>query len=641
MIADMRSSPASASSPRELVRRFRGASGVPWRRLFGYLRPNLGPFSVALVGLVLGSGLSLLVPLVVAGLVTQVVAGGDSAGLDRLVVGLVVLFLAQSTGGFVQSYFLGVIGERITARLRGELFNRLVTLSLDFHSARRVGELVSRLSSDVTLVRIMLTQTTTSLLSSLIGLIGSVVILFTLSPTLLLVALLLAPALLAVGIIFGRPLQRVSTEVQDAIAHSTVTAEEALGGIRVVKSYVREAFEADRYGVDLDRVVARGSRLALWRAAFGAVMGFLGFGAIAALLWWTGHEVIAGRLSIGTLTGFLLYGVTIGGSLATIASLYGQFREGTGAVTRVFEILDTQPTIVDRPQARDLVRAEGRLSLDHVWFAYDGVHDVLRDVTLEIPAGEVLALVGPSGAGKTTLVGLLPRLWEATRGSVRIDGIDVRDVTAASLRHQMGLVPQEAVLFGGTVRENIRYGRLDATHDEIEAAAMAANAHQFIAALPEGYDTLVGDRGSRLSGGQRQRIAIARAILKDPPVLLLDEATSSLDNESERLVQEALDRLKVGRTTVIVAHRLSTIRAATRIAVVDDGWLVELGSHDELLASGGLYARLYHLQYESGSRPDGTVDPAEAPGDWEAAVPAAPAGWGTDAPRSEREVPEA
>jgi subfamily B ATP-binding cassette protein MsbA len=595
----------AATSPGEVARRVRLVGGVPWRRLFRYLRPHLAPFGIALGGLVLGSGLSLLVPLVVAGLVTSVVAGGDGAGLDRLIIGLVVLFLAQSVGGFVQSYLLGVIGERVVAQMRGELFARLVTLSLDFHGRSRVGELVSRLSSDVTLIRTMLTQTTTSLLSSVIGLVGSVIILFTLSPTLLLVALLLAPALIAVAIVFGRPLQRVSTEVQDAIAHSTVTAEEALGGIRVVKSYVREAFEIERYGGNLAGVVARGSRLALWRAGFGGLMGFLGFGAIAVLLWYTGHQVIDGSLDIGTLTGFLLYGVTIGGSLATIASLYGQFREGTGAVTRVFEILDMEPSILDAPDAVELASISGAIEIDGVFFAYDGVHDVLRDIQLDIRAGEVLALVGPSGSGKTTLVGLLPRLWDVSRGAIRVDGVDVRQVTTASLRARIGLVPQEAVLFGGSVRDNIRYGRLDATEDEIRAAARSANADDFITALPDGYDTPVGDRGSRLSGGQRQRIAIARAILKDPPILLLDEATSSLDNESERLVQDALDRLKVGRTTVIVAHRLSTIRAATRIAVLDDGWLVELGSHDELLAAGGLYAKLYRLQFEAGDTGEG------------------------------------
>jgi subfamily B ATP-binding cassette protein MsbA len=594
----------------EVMRRVRRIGGVPWRRLFAYLRPHRAPFALAIAGLLLGSTLGLLVPLLVAGLVTAVVAGGDAAGLDRLILGLVVLFLAQSLGGFVQSYLLGVVGERIVAQLRSELFERLVTLSLDFHGQNRVGELVSRLSSDVTLIRTMLTQTTTALLSSVIGLIGAVAILFLLSPTLLAVVLVLAPALIAVAIVFGRPLQRVSTEMQDAIANSTVTAEEALSGIRVVKSYVREDWEVRRYAGDLKGVVGAGSRLALWRGAFGGLMGFLGFGAIAVLLWYTGHRVIEGQLAIGTLTGFLLYGVTIGASLATIASLYGQFREGTGAVARVFEIIDMQPTVVDAPGAEPIGPVVGRIELDGVTFAYDGARHVLRDVVLDVPPGEVLALVGPSGSGKTTLVGLVPRLWDVTAGAIRVDGRDVREVTVTSLRAQIGLVPQEATLFGGSVRDNIRYGRLDASDDEIEAAARSANAHDFVSALPDGYDTVVGDRGSRLSGGQRQRVAIARAILKDPPILLLDEATSSLDNESERLVQEALDRLKVGRTTIIVAHRLSTIRAANRIAVLDDGWLVELGTHDELLSRDGLYARLYRLQFAE--RPDEADEPVAA-----------------------------
>ena len=580
-----------------VVREVRGFGGVPWRRLFGYLRPHWRPFAIALVGLVIGSGLGLAFPLIIAGVTTEIIAGGDGAGLDRLILMLIGLFCAQAAGGFLQTYLLGVVGERVVAQFRGELFGRLITLSLDFHASRRVGELISRLSSDVTLVRTVLTQTITSLLSSLIGLVGSVIILFTLSPTLLFIILLLAPALIVVAIVFGRPLQRVSTEVQDTIARSTTSAEEALSGIRVVKSYVREEWELERYDRDLRTVVATGSRLALWRAAFGAVMGFLGFGAIGALLWYTGHQVIDGTLGIGTLTGFLLYGVAIGASLGTIAGLYGQFREGTGAIERVFEIIDTRPTIVDAPDARPLPRVAGRIELDGVSFSYLPDRPVLRQLTLTIGAGETLALVGPSGSGKTTLVGLIPRLWDVTGGTIRVDGADIRSVTIASLREQIGLVAQEATLFGGTVAENIRYGRLDATHEELVAAAVAANAHDFISALPEGYDTVVGDRGSRLSGGQRQRVAIARAILKDPPILLLDEATSSLDNESERLVQDALDRLKVGRTTIIVAHRLSTIRAADRIAVLDDGGLVELGTQDELLALDGLYARLHRTQF--------------------------------------------
>ena len=580
-----------------VVREVRGFGGVPWGRLFSYLRPQWRPFAIALMGLVISSAAGLAFPLIIAGITTEVVAGGEAGGLDRLIVLLIGLFIVQAAGGFVQTYLLGVVGERVVAQLRGELFGRLITLSLDFHASRRVGELISRLSSDVTLVRTMLTQTITSLLSSVIGLVGSVIILFTLSPTLLLVVMLLAPALIAVAIIFGRPLQRVSTQVQDTIARSTTTAEEALSGIRVVKSYVREDWELERYDADLRTVVATGSRLALWRAGFGAVMGFLGFGAIAALLWYTGHQVIDGTLGIGTLTGFLLYGVSIGASLGSIASLYGQFREGTGAIERVFEIIDTRPTILDAPGARPLGRVAGRIELAGVSFEYLPGRPVVRDVSLTVSPGETLAVVGPSGAGKTTLVGLIPRLWEVTAGAIRVDGIDIRDVTVDSLRGQIGLVAQEATLFGGTVRENILYGRLDATDEDMAAAAKAANAHDFISVLPDGYNTVVGDRGMRLSGGQRQRVAIARAILKDPPILLLDEATSSLDNESERLVQEALDRLKVGRTTIIIAHRLSTVRAADRIAVLDDGWLVELGTQEELLARDGLYARLHRTQF--------------------------------------------
>ena len=580
-----------------VVREVRGFGGVPWARLFAYLRPHWRPFALALVGLVISSAVGLAFPLIIAGITTEVVAGGDAPGLDGLIVALIGLFLVQAAGGFLQTYLLGVVGERVVAQIRGQLFGRLITLSLDFHTSHRVGELISRLSNDVTLVRTMLTQTVTSLLSSLIGLVGSVIILFTLSPTLLLVILLLAPALIVVAVVFGRPLQRISTQVQDTIARSTTTAEEALSGIRVVKSYVREDWELGRYDDDLRTVVATGSRLALWRAAFGMLMGFLGFGAIAGLLWYTGHQVIDGTLGIGTLTGFLLYGVAIGASLGSLASLYGQFREGTGAIERVFEIIDTRPTILDAPDARPLGRIAGEIELDDVSFAYLPDRPVLRDISLTVPAGETLALVGPSGSGKTTLVGLIPRLWEVSSGTIRVDGVDIRDVTVASLRAQIGLVAQEATLFGGTVRENILYGRLDATESEMVDAAIAANAHDFIRVLPDGYDTVVGDRGMRLSGGQRQRVAIARAILKDPPILLLDEATSSLDNESERLVQDALDRLKVGRTTIIVAHRLSTIRAADRIAVLDDGWLVELGTQDELLARDGLYARLHRTQF--------------------------------------------
>jgi subfamily B ATP-binding cassette protein MsbA len=581
----------------EVVRQVRGFTGVPWRRLLGYLRPNLLLFSFALAGLLVSAGLGLLFPLLIARIATEVVTGGDTAGLDRLVLVLMVLFVVMAVGSFIQTYALGVVGERIVARLRSQLFARLVTLSLDFYGQRRLGELVSRLSSDVTQVRAMLTQTITDLLSATVGLVGAVLILFILSPTLLVIVLVLAPALIVVAVLFGRPLQRVSTEVQDEIARSTTTAEEALSGIRVVKSFVREDWELHRYDADLRRIVATASRLALWRGIFGGVMSFLGFGAVAILLWYTGRQVIDGALAIGTLMSFLLYGVAIAANLGSIAGTYGQFRQGTGAIQRVFELLDTVPTIVDPVPAPALPRAEGRISFEDVSFGYGPERLVLKGIDLDVSPGEILALVGPSGAGKTTVCNLIPRLWDVSGGAIRIDGVDIRTVGVRSLRDQIGLVPQEATLFGGTIRENILYGRLRATEEEMVEASRAANAHDFILALPDGYETLLGDRGSRLSGGQRQRVAIARAILKDPRILLLDEATSSLDNESERLVQEALEHLMRGRTTVIVAHRLSTIRAAHRIAVLDDGWLVELGTQDELLARDGLYARLHRMQF--------------------------------------------
>lgn len=564
---------------------------------------------MAIGALVVYSAIGLIFPLVIVQLLTSVLEVKDEAALTTLATTLIVLFLFQSAFIFVNSYLLSWVGERVILDIRTQLYRHLQTLSLAFFENRRVGELLSRFSADVAQMRGVVTANITSFLSQLITLIGSIVLIFVLNPSLTLFILILAPALVAVAIIFGRPLQRLSTKVNDELASSSVIAEETLQGVRVVKSFAREPYEVQRYTAAMSRTFGASIRQAIYRAAFGSVMAFLGFGAIAAILWYSGREVINDRMSIAAISGFLIYAINIAASLGGLAGLYAEFRSALGAIRRVFEILDTQPTVKDAPNAIALPAVEGGITLDHVSFSYDDKTEVLHEIDLNIKPGEIIALVGPSGAGKSTLFNLIPRFYDPTEGQVAIDGYDLRTVRQDSLHQQIGLVPQETLLFGGSILENIQYGRLEATEAEVIEAAKAANAHDFITALPEGYKTLVGERGIKLSGGQRQRVTIARAILKDPRILLLDEATSALDSESENLVQEALERLMQDRTTVIIAHRLSTVRIAHRIVVLDNGRIVEIGGHTDLLARGGLYAKLYNAQFrqqesqqESGER---------------------------------------
>lgn len=576
--------------------------GVSIRRLLHYIRPYSFRLVIALVTLLVTTAIGLVFPYVIQNLIDGVLQTGNKDLLNRIALGLVVLFIVRFFFEYIQRYILEFVGERVVVDIRNELYAHLHQLSAHFFTNRRSGEIVSRLASDVSLVRNTLTNNLATVINQALTLVGALVIVFTINWRMTLFILFIALPVGLISAIFGRKVRIISTEIQDELAESSTIVEEVIQSIRVVKSFVREQYEVKRYYTAMERTFQAAMRLTRVRAAFGPLTFSLTFMAIAGVLWYGGHEVIAGRLTAGGLTSFLFYLMFIAGSFAAFTSLYTQIQEAIGATQRIFEILDTTPDVQDQPGARHLDAIEGRITFEHVSFSYDNRVTVLHDISLDIAPGEVLALVGPSGSGKSTLFGLIPRFYDPVDGRILIDGLDLREVTQQSLREHIGMVPQDTILFGGTIRENILYGRLEATEAEMIEAAKAANAHEFIMQLPEGYDTIVGERGVKLSGGQRQRVAIARAILKNPCILLLDEATSSLDSESEGLVQEALERLMQNRTTIIIAHRLSTVQNADRIAVMENGQVVELGSHEELLQKEGLYGRLYSMQFETGIR---------------------------------------
>jgi ATP-binding cassette, subfamily B, bacterial MsbA len=588
-----RRKPAGSAVDQEFIR---PSLSEVWS-LLNYLIPYRPQMVVAVIALVFGALLGLVFPWIMQNLVDSVLSDQNLQELNRITILLIITFLVRSVFYYFQGYFLSYVGERVVVDLRRQLYQHLHEMTLAFYSDRRVGELISRLSSDVTLVRTALTNNVATVLSQSLTFIGSLVLMLILNWRLTLYVLSVAPLIVGSAAIFGARLRKLSTKVQDELADSTAIAEEALNGMRVVKAFTREAHEVDRYGKQVERTFTYVMRQTILRSAFGPLISFFAFAALTGILWVGGMEVLSGRLSAGSLIAFLVYGINIAGSLGAFTSLYTQLQEAAGATRRIFELLNERPEIEDAPDAIEHQVEAGQIEFDRVSFAYEDSQPVIDEINLTIAPGEVLALVGPSGAGKSTLFNLIPRFYDASKGRILIDGIDIRQISLASLRGQIGLVPQETQLFSTTIRENIRYGRLDASDAELIAAARAANAADFIEAFPDGYDTQVGERGVKLSGGQRQRIAIARAILKNPRILLLDEATSSLDSESEYLVQEALERLMTGRTTVIIAHRLSTVHRADRIAVLRQGRLEELGSHAELIERDGIYARLYRMQF--------------------------------------------
>ena len=569
---------------------------MQWKRMIGYLGKYKRRLALALVATLGSAGLSLVFPAVIQQVVDSALKEQNIDLLNQVTIFLLVVFLLRSITSFIEGYNLNYIGERIMVDLRTQLYAHINTLSMGFFVERRVGELVSRMSSDVTTMRSILTDNINVIIQQTTVMVGSVIVMFVINTRLTLFIIALIPILIGLGFAVGFYLQRISTRVQDELASSTVVMEESLQNIREVKSFVREPYEIGRYNDAINRSFKAALQLLRITSAFGPFMLFLVFGSLALILWFGGQEVIAQRLTGGQLISFLFYGITVAGSFGSLVGLYTSFQKALGSTKRVFQLLDTQPTVQDKPNAKTITHVKGEIAFKGVRFSYDNKQEVLKGINLTIAEGEILALVGASGAGKSTTFNLIPRFYDPNEGEILLDGIDLRDITQASLRENVGIVPQETLLFGGTIHENIRYGKLDATEDEIIAAAKAANAHQFITELTDGYNTVVGERGTKLSGGQRQRVAIARAILKNPRILLLDEATSSLDSESEQLVQEALARLMQNRTTIIIAHRFSTVRVAHRIAVLDKGELVELGTHDELIIKDGIYTKLYEMQ---------------------------------------------
>ena len=582
------------------------------KRLLAYASPYSLQLAGALTSLVIATVLSLVYPQLVRKLIDAAFSGQDASQMNLIAIMLLSLFAFQALFSFLRTYLLVYTGERIVADVRVQLYKHLTSMTAAFFAERRVGELTSRLASDVSIIQIVAASSITEVIRVGLMLVGGLTIILITNPRLTLVMLAIVPVLFLSATIYGRYVKRISTQVQDKVADSISVIQEALSAIRLVQSFVREEYERERYRRRIMDAFQLAVRRAVAAGGFIAFIVFAIYGGISVVLWFGSRMVLAREITPGELMAFVLYTFVVGSSVSGLSELYGQVQQAIGATRRVFELLDTKPDIVSPPNPEPFDEVRGEVEIRDVHFTYPDKRgiEVLKGVNIHARRGDIIALVGPSGAGKSTLVTLLPRFYDVSSGAVFIDGHDTRSVRLSELREAIGVVPQETTLFGGTIRENIAYGRLDATEAEIQAAAKAAHAHGFIMECPEGYETVVGERGVKLSGGQRQRLAIARALLKDPKILILDEATSSLDTDSERLVQAALETLMENRTTFVIAHRLSTVRRADRIIVLEDGRIVEEGTHEELILRAGLYEQLHNSQF--GEYPAAPAAAAEA-----------------------------
>ena len=566
-------------------------------RILSYIKPYLPRLIAAAICTVLAAAGNLYVPWIIKDVIDSVLAEKNAEMLNIIAAGIIIIFFIRGVCFYGQNYLMSYVGERVIIDIRSAVYEKLQRLSVSFYDKNKTGTIMSYVTNDVSALQAAMVQNTIDMITEGSVLIGSITAMVYLDWKLTLFTFCTFPFVLWLMDFFGKRIRKSGRRIQECTADITSILQETVSSARVIKSFVREDYEIERFCNQNFANFRANMKNAQLMALLTPVIEFVAAIGVTAIIWYGGHGVINGDLTAGSLVAFLVYAVNISNPVKRLTRVVGSIQKALAAAQRVFDVLDMKEEIAESPGAKVLPQIEGSVEFKDVSFAYDKGEPVLKDVSFKAEPGEVIAIVGPSGAGKSTIANLLPRFYDTTSGSISIDGNNIAEVKVASLREQVGIVPQETVLFNGSLYDNILYGRLEATREEVEAAAKAANAHNFIMEFPNGYETMLGDRGLNLSGGQRQRIAIARAILKNPRVLVLDEATSALDTESERIVQEALDRLMVGRTSFVIAHRLSTIKNADKILVLQRGRIVETGTHDELMANNKLYSHLYNIQY--------------------------------------------